>query len=636
MNFVFQYLLLIVIFFFQHVSFGTILLRLSAISNLRAVEKITLGILLSLLGHSAIFFLLGHFIGTNVYYLSLVSIIIGLLNFKYSLKIVKTCVSEFNRNKYLGAFAILSSLTLAFTLTFSWIHSNGDLIFQAGQLHDSAWHIALTNKLVENIPPEHPSNYELVVTNYHYFYNLILASWNKLFSISIPLAYFQFMPVITSLLLCAAAVCLGKRLGGKVFSAFLVFLTFFTGSFAYLIPLFIPGNRWHESSFWVSQTFNMMLNPQLILSLALLYSIVLLTFLISAKKKVHRKHYFVLIFLISTSLGLKSYAFVVTSIIFGLFVLQQAVLKKSWKVLLLIPSLLLFSLPTIWLVTGFDSNSFIFLPLWFIDSMVESPDRLNYITWAFLFDHYVYKQRWFHLIWLRARQIAIFYVGNLGIRSVGLFTPLLAFLFKFKLRKIYYMVFFSFVVSSIIPLLFIQRGVVWNTIQFWYYSLLLANILSAKLFSYAYSELTNKNLARNLGRLIMIIAIIGLSIPTYLQVVKIKFFNTETFNSSELKLMNTISEDDHVLVHPGLGRYYQTSIISAFTNASMIYANPVQLKVAGMNFDDNEDELINLIEKEPDLINSTYSKLKPIVITNRNMDELSCLETDSTNLVLCR
>jgi hypothetical protein len=606
-----QLLLIALIFGCQFVSFGWWLVKVFRLKQLNLVEQLVIGTLLSFAIHSSLFFLLGLLTGPAIYYLSLISLAIGLRQLKSLLKAIALLWKKVKTKKLIAIFSITAALTLATTLTFSWIMRDHNLVFQAGQLHDSVWHIALINRLVANIPPEHPSDFTLIVTNYHYFYDLIIAGWNKVFFLPIPLIYFQFMPLVISLLLSAGAASLGKRLGGLICSAYLVFLTFFAGSLAYLIPLFIKGNTWHESSFWVSQTFSMMLNPQLILSLAVLYGVVVLLFSIKDQKTNSLGSHFILLLLITNSLGLKSYAFVILSILYTLFVFHQAIRHRSWRYLWLILGLIISSLPLMGLITGFKTSSFIFLPLWFLDSMVESPDRLNFIPWTLLKEHYLFKQAWHRLLWLRFREVVIFYVGNLGIRSLGLLLPILLIFKKMNHKDFYYLIWGGFIISSTIPLFFIQQGIVWNTIQFWYYSLIFSNILAAKLFSVIHYKLASGSVLNKAVLGVFLLIIIGLALPTYIKTAQIKYFNTEAFSANELAVLAEIEETDLVVVHPNLNRYYQSSIIAAYTNASLVRANPVQLQIAGISTSDEEEKkLIQLIEQQPEELVRIYPNVK--------------------------
>lgn len=605
-----------IIFFIQYISFGLYLLRFFKITklNLTALEKILLATCASIAINSSIFFLGGQVIGVKIYYFSLIPLAIGLSQLKYLFIEIKFLWQQVLNNKFLSLLTFFSILTFYATIAFSWIKVNGDLLIQSGQLHDSAWHIALINQLVKAIPPEHPSDFTLTVTNYHYFYDLIIAGIVKVFNLSTSNLYFQFFPLILSSLLAGSAIGLGKRLGGLITAKYLLFSTFFAGSFAYLIPLFFPNNIWHDSSFWVSQTFGMLVNPQIILSLSFVMIILLLMHISLTEKKNLPKtrgyeiaFQLFLIILIASSLGIKSYSFVVLSFMYGVYLLIKLIIERNLWPIAYGAILTVISLPFLWLITGFNSSSFIYEPLWFINTMVEALDRLNHLEWKFLEDYYRYKKVWYRLWELKARQILIFFIGNLGIRFTGLGVITLLLLKKIKAYSIYVIILIGFLFSSIFPLFFLQRGMVWNSIQFWYYSLIFANIFAAIFLSWIHKKIKNKFLLS-----FFIIVIVALAVPTVVSVAKIKYFEPEVIPADELLMLEKIKPNDLVVVDPRSNTYFQTSMVSAITGARIVYANPVQLELFDLDDIEREYKILDLVERKHIELKNLYPQAKII------------------------
>lgn len=614
------------IFALQYLSFGVYLTRFLKI-KLTHLEKILIGVYTALAINSAIFFLIGHVIGSRVYFFSLIPLIIGFIKLKYLKSTLTQIFKQALHYKFLSALAFTAIIGLAGTLAFSWISTESGLSFQSGQLHDSVWHIALINKLESNIPPEHPSNFTLLVTNYHYFYDLIIAGMSKVFYLDATTLYFQVFPFILTTLLAGSAAALGKRLKNVFTSGYLLFLTFFAGSFAYLIPLFLPKNTWHDSSFWVTQTFGMMVNPQNILTFGLTYVVLLLMLLdLKNNKESSLIIQVILILLISTSLGFKSYSFMVLSILYGFYLLMKIIDLKSLLPVVFGLVFTAVSLPFIWLITGFKSSAFIFEPLWFVDTMVESPDRLNHLKWTFMEDHYRLKNNWLRVWELKIKQLLIFYGGNLGIRILSLgIVPLLLYK-KLKAQKIYLLVLAGFLFSSIFPLLFIQRGVVWNTIQFWYYSLIFANIFTALVLGWIHQQLIGFGLYKKIALISFLLMVVSLSLPTVVSIARIKYLELETITAAELELLKKIQPQDKIIVHPGQTRYFQTSLVSAITQAQMLHADPVQLILMDYPVDEVEDELIDMIENRTNELANQYPKAKLILHKQIESDSLTLIK----------
>jgi hypothetical protein len=624
-----------VVFILQYVSFGLILTKFIKI-QLSALEKLLIGVFMALSINAASFFLIGHLIGAEVYYLSTVPIIIGLINLKNLKKVLLELMVQIKQQKFIFILALVAAFSMAATLSLSWIRTEQGLVFQAGQMHDSVWHIALIKQLQNDIPPHHPSNFAITVTNYHYFYDLIIAAMATLLQLDVPTIYFQFFPIVLSGLLAGSAIALGKRLGGKKTTSYLLFLTFFAGSFAYLIPLFLPQNTWHDSSFWVTQTFGMMVNPQNILTFALSYVVLLLIHLdLSNRKKFNWSLQAVLILLISTSLGFKSYSFIIFSLIYAIYLLIKLFQCKNWQPIASGLLLTAISIPFLWLITGFKTKSFIYKPLWFIDTMIEAPDRLNHLEWKFLEDHYRLKENWLRVWELKVKEILIFYAGNLGIRIIGVGLVPLLILKKLKTKRIYLLVLIGFLFSSIFPLLFIQRGIVWNSIQFWYYALLFANIFAAVVLTRVHNlvlRLTNQSKVINV---IFVLIIIIITIPTVYSVAKIKYFEFDIIPTQELRLIKNIKSDDTILIHPHSKPYFHTALISALTQAQIVYANPVQLILMDDKAENKESKLIELIENNKNnALGQQYKKAKIISHKKLESKQLKMIDQVENQLFL--
>jgi hypothetical protein len=291
---------------------------------------------------------------------------------------------------------------------------------------------------------------------------------------------------------------------------------------------------------------------------------------------------------------------------------------KNWQPIASGLLLTAISIPFLWLITGFKTSSFIYKPLWFIDTMIEAPDRLNHLEWKFLEDHYRMKKNWLRVWELKIKEILIFYAGNLGIRIIGIGLAPLLILNKIKTKKIYLIVFAGFLFSSIFPLLFIQRGIVWNSIQFWYYALIFANVFAAVVLTWIHNLVLRLTRQSKLINVIFVLIITAITIPTVYSVAKIKYFEFNIIPSEELKLIQNIKSEDTVLIHPHTKPYFHTALISALTQAKIVYANPVQLILMDDKVENKESELIQLIENKTETLSQHYRKAK--LITHKQLE----------------
>lgn len=581
-----------IIFLFAYFGFGLFLISKTNL-KLTKIENSVLAILLSIAVLSSLIGLLGQFIGISSYYLLIVALLIGLFQAKKIISYIKSlCLSVWN-NKIESLFIIICIFVFSSTMIFSGETKSGSFSLQ--EVHDSTWHIALIENLQTSIPPLHPSISSITLNNYHYFYDIFLAGFAKFSAVSPFVLYYQYSVLFLSVILISSAFILGNKLNGKKSGYLLIGMTIFAGSFAYLIPIFNPGQIWHESSFWVSQTMVMIVNPQIIYTLATLY---LFIFLLKIATETNPKsiQYFsihlLLIILAATSIGFKSYAWVILTAIYGIYLLTELIRYKSLKTVTVGLAYLLFSSPLIWLITKFKGNSFFYEPMWFTNSMIESPDRVNYLEWKFLQDHYQFKKNWIRFYEIEIKKIAIFYFGNLGVRSFFIGLPIFVLLRKkFVLTKISLYVFFGFLFSSIFPLIFLQNGTVWNSIQFWYYSLIFANIL----FVIFISEIIKKKSAFLIGVIFTFIFI--LAIPTSVKTIQDKNREPYIFGKDEIMFLQSLSSKENILICPERSNLYESSLVKSLTNAEIYLANPGQLDLVGSDLKINQ-ELKTIFEKK--------------------------------------
>ncbi len=104
---------------------------------------------------------------------------------------------------------------------------------------DSIYHLSLTHEIVKQFPPMEPGTFGTVVKNYHYFSNMIVAEWIRVFKLPLTATYFQFSTVLLSFLMGGTAVAFGRVLGlSRKYIYWLLFFIYFSGSATYLIILF--------------------------------------------------------------------------------------------------------------------------------------------------------------------------------------------------------------------------------------------------------------------------------------------------------------------------------------------------------------------------------------------------------------
>jgi len=335
--------------------------------------------------------------------------------------------------------------------------------------HDGVWHQALVNQLIKATPPGNPGLSGTTLSNYHYFYDLLVATTAHMSGVPVADLIFRFYPILFSFLLGLGTYLLCKALFNKWYvGAASLFFVYFGGSFGYILE-WIKGGFWGgESAFWANQPVSMNLNPPFAVSLVLLIAVVILFQIFEEKRNLASG--LALILVSGTLIEFKVYAGAVALFSLGAIALVRALKKDFAYLKVFVPALilaLLVFLPN----NSASAGLIVFSPFWLVDSMVDFADRVGWVRLSQARASYLSGGLWPKYVLAEILALAIFVVGNLGTRVVALVG--LPGLFKKKFWKSPTLLFIAFLsASSFIPtLLFIQKGNPWNTIQFIYYFL---------------------------------------------------------------------------------------------------------------------------------------------------------------------
>ncbi len=391
--------------------------------------------------------------------------------FKLKLFTISAVKYKITRKAFLPAIVIIAGTVFQNIPMFR----NG-LIFPYGMgfwgpnTHDGIWHISLINQLVKGFPIQNPIFANTVLKNYHFFYDLLIAATVHFTKLSALDLVFRFYPLLFSLLLGIGTYYLTKKLLDNKFSIILgLYFVYFSGSFGWIVDYIKNKSFGGESAFWANQSISFNLNPPFAISLLIIIAFLLLVS--NIKYNNSKTGIFVSIILLGSLVGFKSYGAVLTMAsvtviaIINLFKRQFIYLYIS--IFSIILSLIIF-------ISNFvvGQQLMIFSPFWFIHSMVDSTDRVGWARLSIAREAGLATKNWFKFISAEIISLSMFIFGNLGIRFFGLLS---IFQIKRILRDenlLFLLIFFT--LSFLIPILFIQSGNPWNTIQFSYYGLYIA------------------------------------------------------------------------------------------------------------------------------------------------------------------
>lgn len=377
-------------------------------------------------------------------------------------------------NKALFLLIVLGSAAWSATMVGSGLVYPYGMGFWGPNGHDGIWHLTLINQL-RNFSFQNPVFAGASLANYHFGFDLLLAVISRLTLISPVRLYFQVFPPLLASAIGLLTYRLVKKWMGVGKSAWwAVFFVYFGGSWGWLL-----GKG--ESAFWANQAISTLVNPPYALSLVILLAGIIR--LLDYIKKPGGKNMVICSVLFGILIQTKVYAGILVlgsllAVCFYKVVLSQVKKENLPAQWLSLGGLSLTIATVVFLPFNLKGASLIaFSPLWFPRSMIAYPDRVGWLKLASATSTFSMAKVWPKLILAEGLALAIFLFGNLGTRAVGFIEALKP--KSFKDKPSFGVFIFSFLASSLlIPLLFIQKGNPWNTIQFFYYFQFMLAILA--------------------------------------------------------------------------------------------------------------------------------------------------------------
>jgi hypothetical protein len=539
---------------------------------------------------------------------------------KSLIKIVKQIDFKFDKTTIVTLIVFIVGIVgQMLVISPSGIFKNGDLVFWSSNGHDAPWHIALMEEIKKGYPFQNPVFAGEKLVNYHFFSDIVPAIVSKYLPISDLNLYSRIFPFFYALLFGAAAYYLTKKItNSKPQALWATIFSYFAGSFGYLI-----GKG--ESVFWATQPQSSSGNPPQIVSdfiiLGTLYFLVDLL-----QKKGSKFTFWICVLLTGTLAEFKVYAAIVLFGALGMVGIWQLLRERKIQ-LLLLTALGGILAAILYLPNSSGSVSFlIFQPWWYIRTMIVEPSRLNLLDWELRRQTYVSQNNWKRVIFLEGLGFLIFFFGNLGMRFIGLwdFSKLVK-----KSEKPYFKLIFLFiiVISLVMPLLFLQKGVASNTSQFLQYFVLLfgilAGITAAKII---------KLVRFPVLQILVAIVLIATMIPTQIGLLHDFYGSLQNIrqpftkiSASELQALNYIKNDtplNTVILTPPYDTYpnlagstpniwnwSDSSYVSAFSERRTYFDDHEQVDIMGYDWKERlalKDDLFK--EKDPNIFKSEIDK----------------------------
>lgn len=365
-----------------------------------------------------------------------------------------------------------------------WQYSFG-IGFWGPSGHDSVWHLSLINHINNPFKINMPVYSGEYLKNYHPLFDVLISYLSKITFLPSSIWLFQIYPILSSIIFLYLSFLLGKLLTKNFWGGiFLLLINSLANSFGWLVSYIRYGNFSGESLFWAMQSPSNQINQPY--SLSLIFILLLLIILYqNYPPKPLSLLYSTTVFIILILLPItKAYSAVVGFGIFSLYTFKSFQVKRHFKNIFILIFSLVCSYYLFSIYNPSSSGLLIYKPLWFVNSMIDSVDKL-FIPKISSYRIYLESLSAFDLRLIPVYLITfiIFIVGNFSWRLLGIFHLLKSNNFLDK------SIFFLIIVLIAIPSLFIQKSTSWNTIQFLYYGLFLSNLF---LTSFLLSIFKNK------------------------------------------------------------------------------------------------------------------------------------------------
>jgi len=469
------------------------------------------------------------------------------------------------------------------------------IYFWGAHEHDAVWHIAVSETLFNKYPFEMPNMSGTIMHGYNYLLDIVVAGLSFVTGIGVPIWFFKILPVAWFVSISYLIYQFARSYRDtNTFPIFLWFFTFFGSSFSYLLRMNNIHSLWGASSILSMQALQNMLNPQFAWSLIPL----LLLLLGLAKSKRKYSDYAMYGFYTFVAIGLKFYTGSVMLLIIGadlfiqLFFDYKKVLSQILKGLIVL-SITFVSIWIFYAPGGNNGFPFIFKPMATVNPIIEDKTLLYLSQWA----ERLYSYHGIKLVVLEIGVLGIFTLLNFGTRILAMIGLVKNEYQSNKYLRVLLVI--GALSSFLLSVIFIQKGVWWNTVQFLYVSLFITGILAAEGLDILFK--TNK-----LWSYLIVGAIIVMTIPTNVDVMHtfMKFPGTSYVANDEIQALSILRTMPNGVIlaplfwqksqtgyTPILSQTYDTAYISAYSGKPTYISDLIQLELTNVEYKNRIDRL---------------------------------------------
>ncbi len=421
---------------------------------------------------------------------------------------------------------LIGTITMTYLMWWSGMLTKSGLAFYSINATDAFYHLSLIGNLMHHFPPTHAGLDGISLRGYHFFYDFLLANFSTLFDFDTADLYFRLFPFFFAFFYGISGFALARflhisRLSTKIF----LFLLYFANSFGFFLTAYFH----HEYSTGIIQSMAHILDPNVIFSVGVLFTIFI--FIFNARTFLHIVLTGIVIGVLS---DIKIYtAIIAFSALFSISIVSLLRDKKSIYLKILFASGIVGSL--IYLPINYGVGKLIFAPFLLYKHFMESTFLFSSFQWALKDQFYTYNRSYPHLVALYIIAFSIFFIPSLGIRIVSfVYLPKLLQKKFYTPQNIFWLVGIS--IAFLIPSFFIQDTAVFVIIQFLWFGYILLLLPT----SIVLGKMLNK------AHILVILLFFGLltllSIPDIFIVIKTFTQNPTIVSSEMVNMANFIRE----------------------------------------------------------------------------------------------
>jgi len=502
---------------------------------------------------------------------------------------------------------------------------NCGIYYWGAHEHDGVWHLALIESAFSSFSFRFPTYIGQVLSGYNYLLDLVLFLLTHI-GLSSSILYFKIQPLAWfftfTYLLYRIAKTMHRNVG---FIHFLFSFVFFSASFGYIIQIVRHGTVLGSSGIPTMQGAVSMTNPQFMWSLCVLLAMLLV---INIGKKT-----WLLGVLILVGLGLKFY-FILPAIIIASIYLCSLIYSKSYSKAIVTAFAVFLGTVTAYLLfyanNGASIGGLVWNPLAISHQIVEDKNMWFNQEWVDQRYFLIQAGKFFspRLWFIEIKTIGLYILFNYGIRLLGIIGSIAYIVMRKKTSNFSGTMLVIVVACTAVPLLFVQKGTWWNTIQFLYYGIFFASILTAQVVWLIINKLHPVIRYGVLAGCLLLFAPATYDIVYNFTQSK----NISYIPDSEIQAMQFLRTlpDGGVLTQTFepidsniLPDRYDTAYVSAYSGQQTYIADDAQLKLLGINYQTR----LESINQSPCEV---LSEVKYVYIRkNRGYGNFQCLAKQS-------